>query len=146
MIERIIYVANDGTEFHSKEKCIIYEKLLYRVSYVMADFRKNKNKDGQNITVRQDAEMVKNAYNKFLKICEDVMEKHGVGNIFKEARTNPESVHPSHLQYYLGDYSKEYPILWATYCRFENINFESGIEYTQPYYAKHEDEYKWEIY
>ena len=146
MKEKIIYIADDGTEFHSKEKCISYENLVNRVSDIMVGFRKNKNEKGQNIAVRQDSEIVKNAYSEFLKICEDVMEKHGVGYIFKEARTNPESVHQSHLEYHLGDYSKEYPVLWVTYCRFENINFESGIEYTQPYYAKHEDEYKWEIY
>lgn len=146
MIERIIYVANDGTEFHSKEKCISYEKIVNCVNGIMLNFRWNKNEHGQNITVRQNVEMVKKAYDEFLKVCEDVMEKHGVGYIFKEARTSPESVHPSHLRYYLGDYSKEYPILWATYCRFENINFESGIEYTQPYYVEHEDEYKWEIH
>lgn len=145
MTEQIIYVANDGTEFHSKEKCIIYEKLVNRVNDIMANFRPSKNEKGQNITVQQNAEMVKEAYKKFIEVCADVMSKHYCGDVFEKVKTGSEYVHPSHLQYYLGEYSNDYPILWRTYCRFENINFNSGIEYTQPYYVNHENEYKWEI-
>ena len=60
MKEKIIYIADDGTEFHSKEKCISYENLVNRVSDIMVGFRKNKNEKGQNIAVRQDSEIVKN--------------------------------------------------------------------------------------
>lgn len=145
MKEIIIYVSDDGKEFHSKEECKAYEKIVNRVSDIMVGFRTNKNSLGQNITVRQDVNIVKKAYNEFLELCEEIMDKHGIAEIFRKARLEPESIHPSHIEYHLGDWSRTYPVLWSTYCRFQNINFTSGIEYTQPYYAKHEDEYKWEI-
>lgn len=145
MKEIIVFVSDDGKEFYSKEKCEEYEKLVNRVNDIMANFRPNKNEKGQNIAVKQNTEMVKEAYHKFIGVCADVMSKHSCGNVFKNAKTGNEYVHPSHLQYYLSEYSNDYPILWTTYCRFENINFNSEIEYTQPYYARHEDEYKLEI-
>ena len=140
----LIYVADDGKKFNSQHECEEYEKLIDRVNNIMIGFRPNKDEEGHYIAVQQDKDIVNKAYDEFLKLCEEVFGKHGYGEIFKKAREN--TIHPSHLSYTLSDWSDKYPVIWATYCRFENISLESGIEYTQPYYATHEDEYKWEIH
>ena len=135
MKEIIVFVSDDGKEFYSKEKCEEYEKLIDRVNNIMIGFRPNKNEEGYYIAVQQDKDIVNKAYDEFLKLCEEVFQK-----------AREKTIHPSHLSYTLSDWSDKYPVIWATYCRFENISLESGIEYTQPYYATHEDEYKWEIH
>lgn len=146
MKEKIIYVADDGTEFSIKESCATYEDLLNRVRRTIAFLKPNKDIDGHNITVRHDPCIVKQAFHDFLQICETTIPDNRIADMFRKARTGSEYVHPSHLEYHLSDYSKSYPILWSTFCRFQNINFTSGIEYTQPYYVYHENEWKWEIH
>ena len=51
------------------------------------------------------------------------------------------SRHQSHIGYIFDD-MPQYPILNHTFFRFECINMESGIEYCQPYYKEHENEFK----
>ena len=57
--------------------------------------------------------------------------------------TANDNAHPSHAERILSD--SGYECLCHTNYRFRCMNMNSGIEYEQPYYATHEDEWKGKI-
>ena len=103
MTEKIVYVAEDGTEFYSKEYCATYEALLNKVNCAIAFLKQNKDSEGRNITVRQDPCIVKQAFHDFLQICETTIPDNRIADIFRKVRTGSEYVHPSHLPYSFSD-------------------------------------------
>lgn len=138
MVKKVeVWEAQDGKRFDEHIDAAYYDSIIDWCSEVMSELRPHE----EGGAVQQDVEEVKKAYAEFMDLCAEVLPKNkdwfqGV----KEGRR-----HPSHVQYLLADYSTDYPILWKTLFRFDCINMTSGIEYYQPYYVEHEDEWKWGV-
>lgn len=136
MVKKVeVWEAQDGKRFDDIASADYYDSLIDWRNEVMSKLRPHVD-DG---AVQQDVEEVKKAFGEFMDLCAHVIPDYeewfqGV----KEGKR-----HLSHVQYLLADNSTEYPFLWKTWFRFDCINMTSGIEYGQPYYVEHEDEWKW---
>lgn len=131
-----IYKAVDGTRFDRKADCEYYESICKNVSNIMARIRPNEDISSR-IAIRQDIDVVREVKQDFFLICAEVIPFFS--QLFKEVANGTR--HISHAGRILSDYSKDFPILYSTYYRFECINYCSGVEYEQPYFANHEIEF-----
>ena len=136
MEEITIYKAIDGTRFDSKADCEYYESICKNVSDIMARLRPSEEVSSC-IAIRQDIDVVKEVKQDFFLVCAEAIPSFS--QWFKEVADGTR--HISHAGRILSDYSKDFPILYATYFRLECISETSGIEYEQPYFANHEIEF-----
>jgi hypothetical protein len=136
MIKEIIhYVTDDGSEFDNYKDAQEYETVYQRCEEIMSQL--NPYVDGK--VIRQDIETVKKAYKEFMGLCGEIIPQHkwvfdGVIN---------GTIHQSHAERVLSDYDIE--CLCRAVYRFMCTNMDSGIEYEQPYYVNHQNEWKGEI-
>lgn len=136
MEEITIYKAIDGTKFDSKADCEYYESICKNISNILVRLRPSEEVSSR-IAIRQDIDVVRQVKQDFFLICAEVI--HSFSQRFKEVADN--TMHISHVGRILSDYSKNFPILYATYFRLECISETSGVEYEQPYFANHEIEF-----
>lgn len=131
-----IYETTDGSQFGTLEEAEKYEALYERCEKVM--FRLKPHGDyGQ--AVKQDPELVKEAYHNFLDICVEVIPTYK--KWFEETKAGTR--HQSWASKVISDYGIE--CLSHLMFRFSCTNMTSGIEYEQPYYVEHESEWKGEM-
>lgn len=135
-----IYVAKDGTRFDEKTNCEYYESIIDNVDRIMSRLRDNTDVSSV-LAIKQDVSEVKSALEDFMRICGEVIPSYR--HLFLQVGCGER--HISHAGRILSDYSSSYPMLYDTFFRFECINEKSGIEYEQPYYALHEEEFKGQI-
>ena len=132
-----IYEASDGTRFNSKREAEKYERLYNQCE----DIHKQLGKKAKDLyAVRHDVTTVKVLCAKFIDICAKTIPDFS--DLFKKFKEG--EVHISHIRRVLSDYSSEYPCLWHLYFRLSCIS-PTGIEYEQPYYTEHEDDWKYKI-
>jgi len=136
MEEITIYKAFDDTRFDSKADCEYYESICKNVSNILVKLRPNEDVSSC-IAIRQDTDVVREVKQDFFLICAEAIPSFS--QWFKEVADGTR--HISHAGRILSDYSKDFPILYSTYYRFECINDCSGVEYEQPYFANHEIEF-----
>ena len=136
MEEIVIYKAVDGTRFDSKGDCEYYESVIDNVNNIMSRLRPN-DEISSNVAIRQDSDVVIEVKQDFFLLCAEVIPSYK--QLFSEVANRIR--HISHAERILSDYSNDFPILYATYFRLECISETSGIEYEQPYFAKHEIEF-----
>lgn len=134
-----VYVSDDGTRFNTEKECRLYEELCGKVKAVMSELRP-RNID-YNIAVQQDKSAVANAYVKFMNLCADTLPSYS--GIFDQCSRGER--HPSHASRILSDLYTQYPILSKTNFRFDCIDTETGVEYEQPYFTAHPQEFKGKI-
>ena len=137
MKEITIYECEDGTRFDSKTKALEYEKLCSDVGTIMCNLepRTDDCEDGKCF-IQQNVDSVRESLKKFLLLCSEKLPLDK--KTFTECANGTR--HISHASYLLSDYGID--IFKNTMFRFSCTNMESGREYQQPYYAKHEDEFK----
>lgn len=139
MKEIIIYEANDGTRFDDKGKCKDYEDICDKVADVMSVMKARD--DVYDIAVRQEKGNVHKAFFRFMELCGDVFTTYR--DLFNQCAIG--SRHISHAGRILNDLYKDCPILDRTMYRFLCIDWNSGIEYPQPYYTYHQEEFEGKI-
>lgn len=136
-----IFKAKDGKVFNDQKECERHNNIIRRCKSVFADLRpRTLVKDG--IAVQQDLLDVEIAYKCFLGFCAaDVLPQHK-DDLLDVAMGKRNMEIASAI---LSDYYEEYPMLYATWLRFNYINMTSGVEYDRIYYAMHEDEFKGKV-
>lgn len=139
MVEKIIYVALDGTRFDIKNKCLEYENIINDISKIVSNLRDN-DEVNSNTAVQQDIEIVKKSWKQFLSVCANAIPEWK--DWFYQCAEGVR--HESHIGRLLDDYSSEFPILYGTYFRFQCIDT-SGVEYEQPYFSLHPNEFNGKI-
>ena len=139
MKEITTYIADDGSRFDCKRECADYENLCSRVDNIMSALRPRD--DSGRTAVRQDTMIVKQTYTELMKLCSEVMPRHE--RIFNECAAGTR--HRSHAGRIISDYWNEYRCLAAADYRFDCIDWETGIEYEQPYYTSNPHYFKGEI-
>lgn len=135
-----VYQASDGKRFDDLHDAENYEYIYQRCQEILGELRPNETK-GKTMAVRQHVYAVKSAFRKLMELCCDVLYKHK--RVFRGVANG--QYHRSHAARILSDYSNDYPCLQKAFFRFECINMESGLEYNQPYFVEHEDEWRYPI-
>ena len=135
--EKIYYVTDDGSEFKTYEQAQKYEDLYARCESIMGQLRPHEI-DG---AVMQDTFKIRKAYIELMELCAETIPQFDW--VFKYAAENGIK-NASHANRVINDF--HYKCLCHAFFRFECTNFTSGIEYEQPYYVDHEDEWKKVIY
>lgn len=140
MHTKIVYLSDyDGVRFDNQEDCEKYEKIVERVLNAIKRISPEGIKTDYNQAIRHNMEDVKKAYKSFMEICADDIPEYK--NIFLECAKGLR--HPSHASRIINDCGDS--ILWKTDYKFSCINKETGIEYEQPYYATHTEEFTGKI-
>jgi hypothetical protein len=137
MKELTVYIADDGTKFKNFNDCSKYEGYLEKTQRIMSQL--NTRKEGSSFAVRQNVELVKQCMEKFFnEVAKPLLNNKMLSKLMDD--TIAGKAHMSHIARYFDD--SQYPLLYSTYFRFVCINMKSGIEYEQPYFVNHEDEFK----
>jgi hypothetical protein len=140
MKEITIYECEDGSRFDDRKKAAMYDKVLETIKYIMAPL-------GEPVTEsysakQRDKGAVETTVKDFMQLCAwcipDWSDTFGKVNELED------------LQRYivgrvLSDYSKDWKCLYEAYFRLSCISTTSHIEYEQPYWTSHEDEYQEEL-
>lgn len=134
--EVIIYEASDGSRFDTRKEAERCEILYEKCQMIMRQLRPRI----EHSAVQQDVEKVKKAFAKFMDLCAEAIpecKKTFIG-------VKDGSINQSWAYRLISDYNIK--CLNGVFFRFNCINMTSGIEYEQPYYVKHESEWKEVIY
>ena len=134
--EIMIYETTDGCRFNTEKEAEKYESLYEKCEKIMSQLRPHIDIGA----VQQNIESVKRAFNEFMDLCADAIPSYKKTFIgVKEG-----NIHLSWAQRVISDYGID--CLLNTFFRFSCTNMISGVEYEQPYYVKHESEWKKMIY
>ena len=135
-----IYRTSDGEEFSTLESAEKYDKLCSKVDIIMQGLRDRP----ENKAVRQVPKDVKHMFRKLMDLCAQEMplskwkfDTAALGENLESGET-----HISWVQREVSDHG--IPCILRALYRFTCIS-DAGIEYEQPYYVRHEDEWKGEI-
>ena len=129
-----VYECSDGTRFDSEAKAEKYDNLLSKLKDIESKYL-GKSPNGNTYTKQHNLEDV---HQYKLAICKAAAEYFPrYAKVFEECGIGTR--HMSHAQYYIQDYNAT-ALLQAFY-RLECIDEKSGIEYEQPYYATHPEEW-----
>lgn len=140
MIKAItVYECEDGKRFDSAEDAEKYEMLLNECNAINNMLGVSKEPKFQECAVRLDKQTVDFCYEKFIGLCEET---------FMTACSNDksfENINRHFIHRVIDDCESEYPCLRRLSQRFHDISTSSYIEYDQPYFTKHEDEFKGKV-
>ena len=136
MIKEVtIYETNDGSQFDTRKEAEKYESLYEKCEKIMSQLHPHVD-DG---AVQQDVKLVKKAFNEFMDLCGEAIPYYEKTFICVKGG----NIHPSWAQRVISDYGID--CLSNASFRFSCTNMTSGIEYEQPYFVNHEDEWDREI-
>ena len=132
MKEITIYECEDGSRFDIKGKAERYDEVLEKIKRIMAPI-------GEPVTESYSA---KQRAKDFMQLCAwcipDWSDTFGKVNEL-------EAIQRYIVGRVLSDYSNDWKCLWEAYFRLSCISPTSYIEYEQPYWTSHEDEYQEEL-
>lgn len=138
MKTKVIYIAADGKRFDSEEQCARYEILLGHVGKAMSNLFYNKEEIHKGNAFKHNLKDIETSFKEVLDICALTIKNYS--RVFLGVKNGIWQF--SHALAIISDYSQDYPCLSNALYRFSCMNFTSGIEYEQPYYAKHEEDFK----
>ncbi len=140
MHRKVIYIAEDGTRFDSRDDCLSYEVILNKCISIMSLLYYNKEALDEGKAIRHSKTKVKVIFDSFIDLCSKAIPQSNKElQEVKEGRR-----HISHAEYIISEYQNDFPCLSKAMYRFMCID-KCGIEYPQPYYAKHPAEFKGEF-
>lgn len=140
MKEITIYECEDGSRFDIKEKAERYDEVLEKIKQIMTPI-------GEPVTEsysakQRDKDAVETTIKDLMNLCAWCIPDWS--DIF--GRVNElEDIQRYIVGRVLGDYSNDWKCLWKAYFRLSCISPTSYIEYEQPYWTSHEDEYQEEL-
>lgn len=138
MVKRVVVFEAYGKRFDKYNDAVKYENLYEEVEKIMSYLppRSEAVENGTGV-VKHDVSTLNKCLKAFCNICAEHITpfKEWFIDVINGAR------HMSHVGRIISDYSSEFPILQRTCYRFACIDFETGIEFQQPYYVTHQDEF-----
>lgn len=138
MIQKTIWISDDGLEFDTKDQCYEYEEnVLKAIEKILSSLNPHSSIYG----VKQEKERVEKAFEEFMSLCAKNIPSRKV--IFDKAIEG--DVHMSHIERIISDWSNDFPAFSKVLYRFNCISHKTWIEYPQPYYVSHEEEFKEKI-
>lgn len=134
MKEVVIYECSDGKRFDKKLDAKIYECILGTVENIMAPL--GQKPESYN-AIKHKKEIVEIALSQLMELCGVTITSFKAS--FEKTTINCIRNISARV---LSDYSDSFPCLWRAYERFTCISPTSFIEYDQPYWAAHEEEFE----
>lgn len=134
MIQEIKVYEVDGMRFDTMKEATRYEGICLNVALVMAglDPTTEEVKEMRGYQ-KHDIVTLRRAFADFCSLCAIYIPMHG--DTFE--KTSRGVLRKSIMSKILLEYKQDYPILYSTFFRFMCINFDTGFEFQQPYYATH---------
>lgn len=132
-----VYECADGKRFDDLDKANEYDNIFFLVEDVLSKLGTPLQNGDLNSEQRDEAR-VRQGLSKLMEICKQAIpynDKWFDSVTIENCRDN-------YVERILGDYQHDYPCLFDAYYRFCCISPSSFIEYKQPYYAKHEEEFE----
>ena len=137
-MKQVIVYETNGKRFDDIKDAEAYEALCERVESIMSKLAPRTNDVNNGYTWgKHDPHTVQNCFRAFCEVCAETIPSFA--NWFIQTAENTR--HISHISRILSDYDREFPILNKTYFRFFCIDFEKGLEFEQPYWVTHQDEF-----
>ena len=130
------YVTDDGSEFDTYKKAQEYEKLYEKCKMIMSQLNEEPT---EKYAIQHDIVIIKKAYEDFMNLCGKIIPSYKY--VFDDTANG--KAHPSYASRIISDF--DYECLCHADYRFRCMNMNSGIEYEQPYYVTHENEWKGKI-
>ena len=134
--EVIIYETEDGSQFNTQQEAENYEALYEKCQTIMGQLRPREEYGA----VQQDIEKTKKAFAEFMDLCAATIPRYKKTFI----GVKDGGIDQSWAHRIISDY--DIKCLRNVFFRFACINMVNGVEYEQPYYVKHESEWKKAIY
>lgn len=120
-----------------KKSCLQYEAYLNKINQIMS--RLKEKKEGYGYAVKQDMKIVKTAMRDFFdQVAKNLVDWDLAKRMMDDTVNGIRDM--SHISRIFSEYP-EFPLLSKTFFRFECIDFESGVEYDQPYFASHKSSF-----
>ena len=140
MKEVKVYEAFDGNRFDTMTECLDYEEhMKILTEKVIPNFRGKKHSDKD--AVQQVKSKIDSAWKSFIDACCEQPAMQRFVSVFRE-RESYQNCGETHIYRILSDFSHDYPLLWDIFFRFTCISEEGCVEYPQPYYAKHPEDWE----
>lgn len=133
----VIYQCEDGTRFDEEIDAARYEDMSERLSMVERLYLgvRDEKKMYAKEPLRHDLSNVMSFKENILKAAAEYIPKYK--KLLLECASG--SLHISHAQRIIGDYNLK--MFDEAFFRLNCIDMNTGIEYTQPYYASHPEEW-----
>lgn len=137
MQRKVIYIAEDGTRFDSEVDCLNYEALSDKCKRIMSSLYYDKKELDKRNALKHDNDVVKSCFGHFMDLCSTAIPQSR--KEFQEVKEGKR--HISHAKYIIEEHSNDFLCLFKAFFRFLCID-KYGIEYQQPYYVKHREDFK----
>ena len=130
MTTKIIYISEDGRTFEDKIECMNHEENVNRFRSIMSKLRSVGDLNNST-AIQQDKKTLKQVFNEFVDLCDELFGTHDAES-YKSGKRDL-----SHLGYLLDNgLNRDWPEFYPNgYFRFASTDFNTGIEYCQPYYV-----------
>lgn len=129
-----IYQAEDGSRFNKKEDAIRYENLCHKCDEINRRFVNIDRELNSKEFIQQNPVIVKVLFAEFMNVVAEAIPYYA--QWAKECGAGIR--HISHILKVLCDYNIN--CLDKLMYRFWCIDFDSGRQFQQPYFVKHQDE------
>ena len=130
MTTKTIYISEDGRTFENKIECMKHEENVNRFRSIMSKLR-SVGELNNSTAIQQDKKTLKQVFNEFVDLCDELFGTHDAES-YKSGKRDL-----SHLGYLLDNgFNRDWPEFYPKgYFRFASTDFNTGIEYCQPYYV-----------
>lgn len=136
-MKKVIVWETNGKRFDDYKDAVKYEALCKKVNGIMSQLLPRTKDVEQCLDYnKHNLDTLNGCFRAFCKVCALMIPD------YKEwfEQTSCGERDKSHIGRLLDDNRSEYPILYDAYFRFSCIDFKTGFEFQQPYYANHIDE------
>lgn len=137
-MRKLTIFETNGKRFDTYEEALKYEKLCKKVDGIMSQLlpRTKEIEKGTDFN-KHNKETLNGCFKAFCKECAKQIPDWEAW--FTETANGIR--HLSHIGRILSDYSCDFPCLYSAYHRFCCTDFNTGVEFQQPYYVTHQNEF-----
>lgn len=141
MIKEIKVYETNGKRFDTLADAENYDYLCNKVNEVMSRLEKRTDDvEHERAYLKHNITVLNTTLSDFCNICKEVF--YGWDRAVEICeKTSEGTAHFSHMARLLSDNSHKYPILHDAMFRFCCTDFNTGFEFSQPYYASHPEEF-----
>lgn len=136
-MKKVVVWETNGKRFDVFDDAVKYEKLCKKVAGIMSQLLP-RTKDVEDCLDynKHNLYTLWGCFRAFCKLCAVIIPDYK--EWFEQAACGERD--KSHIGRILDDSRSDYPILYDAYFRFACIDFNTGFEFQQPYYANHVEE------
>lgn len=133
-MKKILVYETNGKRFDAYEDAVRYEILCKKVNGIMSQLLPRTKEIERCLDYnKHNLDTLNGCFRAFCKLCSVLIPDYK--EWFEQTACGERD--KSHIGRILDDNRSEYPILYDAYFRFACIDFNTGFEFQQPFYAHH---------